>query len=208
MLKNKDQLKELYKAKPELIQEHKRLVEILRSGTEEEQRKEAEKQLKELKEMLGEKEVIKFAKNGQWFLEKSNYGPKGMGLYSDVDNIKRKQTRTGEEVEGVGRNKAVRQYTSASMGTANQQAAAQAKQDQKKSSKNPVRTLKDMSDEEIAAISAKYNTNKADDTKLKISDKPLKEAISDIKNKYAQPKIKDDATKVKSIKNKYANYIN
>lgn len=53
------ELKELYKAKPELIQEHKRLVHVLRSGSSSEQKKEAEKQLKELKEMLNKEELEK-----------------------------------------------------------------------------------------------------------------------------------------------------
>ena len=48
----KDLLKALYKAKPELITEHKRLVETLRHGSKEEQEKEAASQLKELKEMI------------------------------------------------------------------------------------------------------------------------------------------------------------
>lgn len=49
----KELLKSLYKAKPELIEEHKRLVDTLRSGSKTEQLKEAKRQLKELKEMVG-----------------------------------------------------------------------------------------------------------------------------------------------------------
>jgi phage host-nuclease inhibitor protein Gam len=49
----KDELKALYKAKPELIEEHKRLVDVLRTGSKKEQVAEAERQLKELKEMVG-----------------------------------------------------------------------------------------------------------------------------------------------------------
>jgi len=49
----KDELKALYKAKPELIEEHKRLVNVLRTGSKKEQAAEAERQLKELKEMVG-----------------------------------------------------------------------------------------------------------------------------------------------------------
>jgi hypothetical protein len=45
-------LKSLYKTKPELIEEHRRLVEILRHGSKSEQKKEAAKQLKELKQMI------------------------------------------------------------------------------------------------------------------------------------------------------------
>ncbi len=183
MLNNKEQLMELYKAKPELIEEHKRLVETLRTGSKKKQLEEASKQLKELKEMMdkgdrcwegyeptpGKKpyekgscqpvkkeEVLKVAANGQWSLDKSSYGPKGMGLYNPADNIKRKASRTGEELENVGQNKAVRQYTSAKEGTAQQQASTQAKKDKVKSAKNPVKTMKDMSAEEVAAIQARY----------------------------------------------------
>lgn len=49
----KELLKSLYKAKPELIEEHKRLVDTLRSGSKKDQLKEAKRQLKELKEMVG-----------------------------------------------------------------------------------------------------------------------------------------------------------
>jgi len=50
------ELIELYKSKPELIDEHKKLVQVLRHGTDTEQKKEAERQLKELKEMLNKEE--------------------------------------------------------------------------------------------------------------------------------------------------------
>lgn len=192
MLTNKEQLMELYKAKPELIEEHKRLVETLRTGSKKKQMEEASKQLKELKEMMdkgdrcwegyeptpGKKpyekgscqpvkkeEVLKVAGNGQWSLDKSGYGPKDMGLYNPTDNIKRKASRTGEELENVGQNKAVRQYTSAKEGTAQQQASVQAKKDKIKSAKSPVKTMKDMSPEDIAAINARY-AQKAEAVKL------------------------------------------
>lgn len=184
MLTVKEELMALYKAKPELIEEHKRLVGVLRSGSKKEQIDEAKRQLKELKEMMAKKErcwegyeptpgkkpyekgscqpikkddeVLKVETNGQWSLGKSNYGPKDMGLYNPVDNIKRKQTRTGEELEHVGQNKGVREYTSALQGTASQQASAQAKADKKRSKENPVKTMKDMTSEELESIKAKY----------------------------------------------------
>lgn len=56
---SKKQLKDLYKAKPELVEEHRRLVNVLRSGSPSEQKKEAAKQLKELKEMLKKEELEK-----------------------------------------------------------------------------------------------------------------------------------------------------
>lgn len=271
----KDELKALYKAKPELIEEHKRLVNILRSGSKKEQAAEAERQLKELKEMVGKadrcwegyeptpgkkpyekgscrpvekQEVLTFDKqesgNGWQIkikgkegyhdvkdvvdmgpqkhnsyrlhdgttvlhdqvedlsfksrkpnrIEKSNYGPKGMGLYNPTDNIKRKSTRTSEVLENVGQNKAVRQYTSAKFGTASQQAASQAAKDKVKSSKNPVRSMKDMSQEELAAIKARYeDTSKSD----------LDDKINAIKAKYSIPKEKSFQEKVKEIKQQY-----
>lgn len=184
MLTVKEELMALYKAKPELIEEHKRLVGVLRSGSKKEQVEEAKRQLKELKEMMAKKdrcwegyeptpgkkpyekgscqpikkeeEVLKVDANGQWSLGKSNYGPKDMMLYNPVDNIRRKATRTGEELEHVGQNKGVREYTSALQGTAQQQASAQAKSDKKRSKKNPVKTMQDMSPEELDAIKARY----------------------------------------------------
>ena len=87
---------------------------------------------------------------------KSNYGPKGMNLYNPADSIKRKKTRTGEVVEGIGQNKAVREFTSAKFGTANAQAEREAAADKAKSAKNPVKTY---TDEEKAALQAKYAKN-------------------------------------------------
>lgn len=271
----KEELKNLYKAKPELIEEHKRLVDVLRSGSKKEQIKEAERQLKELKEMVGKadrcwegyeptpgkkpyekgscrpvekQEVVTFDKEEKskrtWkvkikgkpgyhdvkdvldmgsqkhnsyvlhdgttvhhddvedlditgkapnSLEKSNYGPKGMGLYNPTDNINRKSTRTGEVREDVGQNKAVRQYTSSTYGTAAQQATSQAQSDKKKSAKNPVRSMAEMSEAELNAIKARYAA------KTDLDDK-----IVAIKAKYSQPKEKSFDQQVKDVKQKYA----
>lgn len=293
----KDLLKSLYKAKPELIEEHKRLVDVLRSGSKKEQVAEAERQLKELKEMVekgdrcwegyeptpGKKpyekgscrpvekqDVVTFdkedkrqrswkikikkqpgyhevkdvldmgsqqhnsyvlhdgrtighdqvedlditGKNGDG-LEKSNYGPKGMNLYNAVDNIKRKSTRTGEVREGVGQNQAVREYTSTPHGTATQQAARQAAKDKKKSAANPVRSMKDMSEEEINAIKAKYaaksdQTDKVSSIKAKSAlpkEKSLSDKIRDVKAKYAEPAAIPDQQRVENIKQKYSHYL-
>lgn len=126
-------------------------------------------------------------------IEKSNYGPKGMDLYNPTDNIKRKSTRTGEVREDVGQNKAVRQYTSSKYGTAAQQATSQAKSDKKKSAKNPVRSMAEMSEAELNAIKARYAA------KTDLDDK-----IVAIKAKYSQPKEKSFDQQVKDIKQKYA----
>lgn len=87
---------------------------------------------------------------------KSNYGPKDAGLYNPTDNIKRKKTRTGEVIEGIGQNKAVREFTSAKFGTASAQATREAAADKVKSAKNPVKTY---TDEEKASLQAKYAKN-------------------------------------------------
>lgn len=269
----KEELKSLYKAKPELIEEHKRLVGVLRSGSKKEQIKEAERQLKELKEMVGKadrcwegyeptpgkkpyekgscqpvkkeesssrgwqikiknkpgyhdvKDVVDMGpqQHNSYVLhdgtqvhhdqvedlaispnrgpvnvrkedvEKSNYGPKGMDLYNPTDNIKRKSTRTGEVREDVGQNKAVRQYTSSKYGTAAQQATSQAQSDKKKSAKNPVRSMAEMSEAELNAIKARYAA------KTDLDDK-----IVAIKAKYSQPKEKSFDQQVKDVKQKYA----
>lgn len=58
-------------------------------------------------------EVVKCDKNGQWKIEKSNYGPKGGGQYTQADNVKRKMGNVGESAVG-GPNKNVKRYTTAS----------------------------------------------------------------------------------------------
>jgi hypothetical protein len=272
----KDELKALYKAKPELIEEHKRLVDVLRTGSKKEQAAEAERQLKELKEMVGKadrcwegyeptpgkkpyekgscqpikkqeglaldkqesgrgwqikikgkegyhdvKDVVDMGpqKHNSYLLhdgttvpheqvedlsfsakmpnrvEKSNYGPKGMALYNSTDNIKRKSTRTGEVLENVGQNQAVREYTSSTFGTAAQQAGRQAAEDKRKSAKNPVRSMKDMSEAELASIKAKYQ----DTSKAELDDK-----IAAVKAKYSAPKEKSFQEKINQIKQKHA----
>jgi len=88
-------------------------------------------------------------------VEKSGYGPKDAGLYNPVDNIKRKENRTGEVLEDVGQNKAVHQYTSAPMGSAKQQANIESKRDKVLSAKQPVKVY---TDEEKAKLQAEYNS--------------------------------------------------
>jgi hypothetical protein len=92
----------------------------------------------------------------------SNYGPKGYGLYDQNKNQERKKTRTGEVVEGAGKNTGVRQYTSATMGTAKQQARAQADADAAKNKKQPVKTVTadQMTPEQRAAFDAIANKPK------------------------------------------------
>jgi hypothetical protein len=51
---------------------------------------------------------ISYLNNGQWTLEKSNYGPKGSGQYNTADNAKRKMNNVGTERFG---NQSVKSYT-------------------------------------------------------------------------------------------------
>lgn len=97
-------------------------------------------------------EVVKYASNGQWSIEKSNYGPKGADLYDAKDNAKRKEKSSGEQIDSLGPNKRPKQYTSAKAGTAQAQAAAQAKSDAEKNKKQPVKIG---TPEEVAAMNAK-----------------------------------------------------
>lgn len=104
-------------------------------------------------------EGYSYNEHGQWKIEKSNYGPKGWGMYSQTDNIKRKATRTGEEHEHIGQNKGVRQYTTSGSSTNAAREAAEAKRQAEANKKAPVRTLADMSDEEKKALEERYRSN-------------------------------------------------
>lgn len=84
-------------------------------------------------------------------LLKSNYGPKGTGQYTVIDNQKRK-SRNVEENVLEGPNKNTKRYTSAATGTAQQQASKEARKMRAASKKNPVKTL---SSEELATFATK-----------------------------------------------------
>lgn len=86
-------------------------------------------------------------------LDKSNYGPKEYKMYDPKDNVQRKQTRTGEVHEDIGQNKAVQQYTSATMGTAKDQATAEAREAKEKNKKQPVKVY---TEEEKRALEEQY----------------------------------------------------
>lgn len=99
-------------------------------------------------------DVCKVDSNGQWKIEKSNYGPKGMGLYNQNDNAQRKAKNTGDVVADAGKNVNVKSYTTSASSMAAAHEAAEAKARAKNPA--PVRTLKDMTPEERAALEAKY----------------------------------------------------
>ena len=120
---------------------------------------------------------------------KSNYGPKDLGLYSAAANQKRKQTRTGDEVEAAGGNKGVRQYTSAKMGTAKQQAAEGAKKDMERNKQQEVKTY---SPEELKTF--------AEARGAQVSDKVKKDDDSTLDYKKINPKApKVDDSKAPTI---------
>ncbi len=97
-------------------------------------------------------------------LLKSNYGPKGSGQYTQADNQRRK-SRNVQDTVMEGPNKSAKRYTSAPKGTAQQQAAREARQQQAASKKNPVKIY---SKEELAAFAAKRgmkpSTKKSEDS--------------------------------------------
>ena len=89
-------------------------------------------------------------------LRKSNYGPKGMKLYSDADNQERKANNTGESLDNIGQNKNVKQFTTSnsSMQATSEKNTAK---EQKKKTKASTRTMKDFSPEELQAMTDKAN---------------------------------------------------
>lgn len=91
---------------------------------------------------------------------KSNYGPKGMGLYNAGDNQRRKASNTGESYADIGQNKNVKRYTTSA---SSMQAAHEAKaRAEAKKNPAPVKTMKDMSPEQIKEIEMRY-AEKAED---------------------------------------------
>ena len=98
-------------------------------------------------------------------LVKSNYGPKGAGLYDPTVNQKRK-AKNVDSIEGIGPNRNIKEYTPAIQGTLKQQAATQAKKDLAANKRQPVKTEKDLSPEEREKKLAEFQTMyaKSEDT--------------------------------------------
>jgi len=103
------------------------------------------------KELGKSDEVVKFDSKGQWKIEKSNYGPKDMQLYSDKDNAQRKAKNTGESFADVGKNVNAKKYTTSGASMQNAHDAAQNKK-YKAEAKSKVKIF---SDEEKRALQAK-----------------------------------------------------
>lgn len=74
-----------------------------------------------------EEECVKIDQNGQWSIEKSNYGPKSMKLYNQKDNMKRKEKNTGESFTDIGKNKNTKKYTTSGASMQGAHEAAEAK---------------------------------------------------------------------------------
>lgn len=100
-------------------------------------------------------EMCKFNGGGQWSIEKSNYGPKGAGLYNPLHNQERKAKNTGDVVADAGRNVNVKRYTTSGSSVQAAHEAAAAKE-QKIKTKASTRTFANMSEEEKAEMKAKY----------------------------------------------------
>lgn len=100
-------------------------------------------------------EQLHLSANGQWTLEKSNYGPKGAKLYNPADNAKRKANNV-ESLEGIGGNRNVKEYSSAGL-SAKQSATAEASKYKKVNRKMPVKVY---TPEEIKAHQEKLKIAK------------------------------------------------
>lgn len=98
-----------------------------------------------------EQEMVKYDSNGQWKIEKSNYGPKGMGQYTDKDNIQRKMKNTGEEFKDAGKNVNAKKYTTSG---STMQAAHESAEAKRQAAKTKAST-KIFSDEEKKALEEK-----------------------------------------------------
>lgn len=106
-------------------------------------------------------EVCKTDNNGQWKIEKSNYGPKGMGLYDPNKNAERKANNTGDVVPDAGKNVNVKSYTTTNSSVGSAVSDAEAKRQAAANKVAPVRTLADMSEEEKASIGKKLKKSDA-----------------------------------------------
>lgn len=88
-------------------------------------------------------------------VEKSNYGPKGAKLYNPPDNARRKERNLTDQVP-AGPNANVKAYsTRPGQLSIKQQADEVSRKQNALNRKQPVRTMKDMTPQELAALTAK-----------------------------------------------------
>jgi GNAT superfamily N-acetyltransferase/predicted GNAT family acetyltransferase len=116
-------------------------------------------------------------------MDKSNYGPKGAGQYSQADNEKRKRTNTGVETGIQGIKEKSGQNASGAQGKAI--AAQKEKQYKALNRKQPVKTF---SEEEKKALQEKYNSKE----KLAKATKPVNPKDPVLGPKPAPPKAPND----------------
>lgn len=131
------------------------LSDLAKSGDQE-----AVEQLKELSKMLVDDlsssgDIASMAKAA---VLKSNYGPKGWGMYSQADNAGRKARNTGEAYQDAGKIVNAKQYTPSARGTMSEQAGRIAAEDSKRNKKQPVKVA---SPAEVAAMNAKMREGAA-----------------------------------------------
>lgn len=115
-----------------------------------------------------------FNDSDEHLLNKSNYGPKGYGLYNPNDNSNRKKNNTGDFFENTGKNVNAKMYTTPGSSIT---AAHEAKQqkEQNKKAKASLRTFSEMSPEEKAEIASRHNaTFKTEDVPVIVAPKNSK----------------------------------
>jgi hypothetical protein len=88
-------------------------------------------------------------------IEKSGYGPKKAGLYNPADNARRKARNTTDQIPSATNRNVKAFSTKPAQLSGKQQADALARKQAALNRKQPVRTMKDMSPEELAALTAK-----------------------------------------------------
>ena len=89
----------------------------------------------------------------------SNYGPKKAGLYNAPDNERRKVSRTGDVVEGVGPNTAARSYST----KPGQMSAKESANEEQKKVKKLSGPVKVFSPEEKQALATKMGLKKSEE---------------------------------------------
>lgn len=131
---------------------------------------------------------------------KSNYGPKGMGLYNETDNIKRKAKNTGEEYKDIGQNKKTKKYTT--MGSS--MAAAHEKAQQKEYDKKAKASVKQYTPEEIKAMNEARGLKKSSDVPEKCTScgegKPKFKAKNELGTWWDCPSCKTTGLAAKDVK--------
>lgn len=155
----KDELDEKIKAKLKAEMDKRNFTETdaTRHVIDRDRGEKIAQQPKPKKEPLlqSEREMCKFNEHGQWSIEKSNYGPKGMGLYNPAHNQERKSNNTGDVTADAGKNVNVKRYTTMGSSMAQAHEVAQEKAQRAKTMAS-TRTFADMSEEEKAKIRAQY----------------------------------------------------